>query len=99
MDFNDNDYEHDLFSAKVTISVTSRNGKKCRTNVIGMANDLDLPKILSYLKNKYKCGGAILKDQKYGEILSFTGDQKENIYHFLVSEEIYPSQDILIRGV
>jgi translation initiation factor SUI1 len=88
-----------LKSSKVTITVDKRGGKKCITNVIGMADDLDLHKILSYLKKKHNCSGSILKDEKYGEIMSFTGDQKENIYNFLIKEEIYDKEDIIIKGV
>ena len=94
------DKENDLFgSSKVTISVEKRNGRKCITNVIGMAEDLDLSKILSYLKKTYSCNGSIIKDATYGEVLSFTGDQKENIYNFLIDEEIYKKDDIIIKGI
>ena len=94
-----NDLENQLFSSKVTISVERRNGKKCITNVIGMADDLDLNKILSYLKKTYSCNGSILKDNIHGEIMSFSGDQKENIYNFLVNEQIYSTDDIIVKGV
>lgn len=88
----------ELFASKVTITVKNRNGKKCITNVVGMADDLDLHKILSYLKKKHNCSGSILSDPKYGEIMSFTGDQKENIYNFLINEEIYKKEDIIVKG-
>jgi len=45
--FNDdvfNNIESSLFVSKVTIVVVKRNGKKSITNVIGMAEDLDLKK-------------------------------------------------------
>jgi translation initiation factor SUI1 len=87
-----------LKSSKVTITLDKRGGKKCITNVIGMADDLDLHKILSYLKKKHNCSGSILKDDKYGEVMSFTGDQKENIYNFLINEEIYNKEDIIVKG-
>jgi translation initiation factor SUI1 len=95
--FEDNQTE--LFNSKVTISVDRRNGKKCRTNVIGMADDLDLHKILSYLKKKLNCNGSVIKDEIHGEIMSFTGDQKEHIFNFLIKEEIYQKEDIIIKGV
>jgi len=91
--------ESSLFTEKVTISVEKRNGKKCITNVIGMAEDLDLKKILSYLKKTHSCNGSILKDEAHGEIMSFSGDQKENIYNFLINEKIYKKEDIIIKGV
>jgi hypothetical protein len=31
--------------------------------------------------------------------MSFTGDQKENIYNFLVNEEIYSKENIIVKGV
>ncbi len=37
-----NNIESSLFASKVTIAVVKRNGKKSITNVIGMAEDLDL---------------------------------------------------------
>lgn len=88
-----------LFTSKVTISVERRNGKKCITNVIGMADDLDLSKISSYLKKKHNCNGSILKDEKYGEVISLSGDQKENVYNFLIDEKIYKKEDIIIKGI
>ena len=88
-----------LKNQKVTISVKQRNGRQCMTNVIGMAEDLDLPKILSYIKKTYNCNGSILKNETFGEIMCFTGDQKENIYNFLIKEEIYKKEDIIVTGV
>ena len=94
-----NDLQTDIFTSKVTISVEKRNGKKCITNVIGMADDLDLKKILSYLKKTHSCNGSVIKDDNHGEIMSFTGDQKENVYNFLIDEKIYKKEDIIIKGV
>ncbi len=90
----------DIFeNSKVTITVEKRGGKRFITNVIGMAEELDLNKILSYLKKKHNCSGSIIKDEKYGEVMSFTGDQKENIYNFLINEQIYAKEDIIVKGV
>lgn len=94
-----NDVQAELFEDKVTISVGKRNGKKCITSVIGMADDLDLKKISSYLKKTHNCNGSIIKDPVHGEVMTFTGDQKEHIYNFLINEEIYRKEDIIVKGV
>jgi len=86
-------------TTKVTITVERRNGKKCITNVMGLADDLDLKKIMSYLKKKHNCSGSIIKDDVHGDIMSLTGDQKENIYHFLIDQEICCKDDIILKGV
>jgi translation initiation factor 1 len=92
--------DNDLFSKNiVTISVQKRNGRQCITNISGLAEDLDLPKIISYLKKKYSCNGSIIKDEQFGEIITLTGDQKENIYNFLIGEEINKNDEIIVKGV
>jgi translation initiation factor 1 len=94
-----NNIKTDVFEEKVTISVVKRNGRKCITSVIGMADDLDLKKISSYLKKTHNCNGTIVKDPVHGEVMTFSGDQKENIYNFLINEEIYKKEDIIVKGV
>ena len=94
-----NNMNEQLFTSKVTISVEQRNGKKCTTRVIGMDKELDLKKIVSFLKRKHNCSGSIVKHETHGEVMMFSGDQKENVYNFLINEEIYKKDDIIIQGV
>jgi len=98
MDFKfDND--EDFSTNNVTISVNKRNGTKCITSVVGLAKDLDLKKILSYIKKKYNCNGSIIDNEEYGEVITFTGDQKKNIYDFLIKEEINKKEEITLKGI
>jgi translation initiation factor 1 len=97
--FSLDEAENFFNNSKVTICVQKRNGRKCITTITGMANDLDLKKIVSHIKKTYNCNGSILKDEKYGEIIKLSGDQKENFYNFLIQEEINTSNDIIIKGV
>ena len=94
------DFDNELFSKNiVTISVQKRNGRQCITSITGMAQDLDLKKIISYLKKKYNCNGSIIKDEQFGEVITLTGDQKENIYNFLIGEEINKKDEIIVKGI
>jgi translation initiation factor 1 len=94
------DFDNELFSKNiVTISVQKRNGRQCITTISGLAEDLDLPKIISYLKKKYNCNGSIIKDEQFGEVITLTGDQKENIYNFLIGEEINKKDEIIVKGI
>jgi translation initiation factor 1 len=99
MDFKFEDGENLLNKNMVTIMVQKRNGKKCITSVIGMAEDLDLKKIISYIKKKYSCNGSVVVDEEHGEVMIFTGDQKENIYNFLVDQEINKKDEIILKGI
>ena len=106
VEFNNN--TDDLFSmdevsdyftqSKVTIAMQKRNGKKCITTITGMADDLDLKIILSHIKKTCSCNGSIVKDDKFGEIIIFTGDQRENFYNFLLKEKINKEEDIIVKG-
>jgi len=92
--------EENFFSQnKVTISVQQRNGRKNITTISGMAEDLDLKKILSYVKKTYNCNGSIVKNDKLGEVIILSGDQKDNMYNFLINEEINKKDEIIIKGV
>lgn len=99
MDFKFEDGENLLNKNMVTIMVQKRNGKKCNTSVIGMAEDLDLKKIISYIKKKYSCNGSVVIDEEHGEVMIFTGDQKENIYNFLIDQEINKKDEIILKGI
>ena len=100
MDFKFDEEDNDGFSTdSVTISVNKRNGKKCITSVIGLAKDLDLKKILSHIKKIHSCNGSIVNDEKYGEVMNFSGDQKKNIYDFLIKEEINRKDEITLKGI
>jgi translation initiation factor 1 len=85
-------------TSKVTIAVQKRNGRKCITTVTGLADDLDLKLILSHIKKTHNCNGSVINDEKFGEIIKLSGDQRENMYNFLINEEINKSEDIIVKG-
>merc|ERR1712070_797152 len=75
---------------EVHIRVQQRNGRKCICTVQGLAADLDLKKILKYIKKENNCNGAVIQDVKgsAGNVLQFQGDQRECVRKFLVRENI-----------
>lgn len=50
------------------IRVQQRNGRKCITTVAGLAEDLDVKKILKSFKKNFSCNGAIAKDTELGQV-------------------------------
>ena len=84
---------------KVTIFVKKRNNRQSDTTISGLAIDLDLKKILSYMKKHFNCTGSIVSDPKFGEVICLTGNQKEQVFNFLVNEEICKKEKIIVRGV
>ena len=91
----------DLFTSEkniVHIRIQQRNGRKCITLVQGIADDLDLHKILKYLKKVYSTNGNIRSDPTYGEIIQLQGDQRKNVYDSLIEWQISPKEDIKVHG-
>ena len=88
-----------LETNKITISVTNRTGKKFHTVMYGFGDEYDLPKIIKHLKKTFSCTGSIENSEEFGEVIKLTGDQKVNVYNFLIKEEICTNEDIIIKGI
>jgi translation initiation factor 1 len=98
MNFND-DNDDLLDNDKLTIFVKKRNNRQSDTTISGWAKDLDLNKIISYMRKHFNCSGSITNDSEFGEVICLTGDQKENVFNFLVDEQIYKKEKIIIKGI
>jgi len=99
-DFENDKSKEELFHEKeITISVNQRNGKKCKTNIYGWGEEYDLPKICSYFKKTYKCSGAVIENKDYGSVIELTGNNKKNVYDFLIKEGICSKENIITKGL
>ena len=99
-DFDQDKNNQELFPQKeITISVNQRNGKKCKTNIYGWGEEYDLPKICSHFKKTYKCSGAVVENKDYGSVIELTGDNKKNVYEFLINEGICCKENIITKGI
>jgi translation initiation factor SUI1 len=85
--------------SEITIFVSQRNGRKTKTHVYGWGEEYDLHKICAYFKKVCKCGGAVVTNKEYGLTIELSGDNKKDIYDFLIGEEICVREDITIRGI
>jgi len=95
IDFGNNNFKQ---KQKLTISLQQRNNRQWTTIITGWEEDLDIDKILRYLKKTFNCNGSILHDEEYGEVMKLTGNQKDNVYNFILEEKIYDKDDIIVKG-
>ena len=82
----------------VHIRVQQRNGRKCLTTVQGLATDLDVKKILRFVKKAYSTNGTIIQDDNMGEIMQVQGDQRKNIYEALINWKVCDKEAIKVHG-
>jgi len=92
--FNSNQYN----KSRVIIMVQQRSGTKQITSISGLADDLDLKKILRYLKKIFNCNGAIIDDSRFGKVITLTGNQKENVYKFFIKAQICTKEEMVVKG-
>lgn len=97
--FGPNNFQDDEFNnSKIHLRSQQRNGRKCITIIQGLDEELDEKKILKYLKKTFQCNGCISVDDEYGKIIQLSGDQKENVKKFLIDQEIYNEENIVVHG-
>jgi translation initiation factor 1 len=85
-------------AASVHIRLQQRNGRKCLTTIQGLPDDLDLKKILKYMRKKFKTNGTILKDEEHGEIVQLQGDQRKSGRDFLLQHNICQKPEVVVHG-
>jgi len=86
-----------LNEEKVHLRTKKRSGRKFITTIEGLANDLDIKKITKALKKTFKCNGSVEKDDNNNEIIQLSGDQCQNVYEFLIDQEIIDKELIIIH--
>ena len=82
----------------VHIWLRQRSGKKYITEISGMATDLNLTKIMKYMRHSFHCSVAKTVDKNKQDIIRLQGDQRELVVIFLTTENIIGRDYIKIHG-
>ncbi|MES1923571.1 Eukaryotic translation initiation factor 1b, partial [Bonamia ostreae] len=82
----------------IHIRLQRRNGRKSLTTVQGLAEDLDVNKILKYLRKTYSTNGTVVNDKEFGSIIQLQGDQRKNVANFFIRYSICKANEIKVHG-
>ena len=82
----------------VHIRSQQRNGRKSLTTIAGLAEDLDLDKILKVMRKMFSTNGTILHDEDAGDIIQLQGDRRHDACDFLVRYNICQKNEIKVHG-
>mmetsp|Transcript_5098 Transcript_5098/g.11156 ORF Transcript_5098/g.11156 Transcript_5098/m.11156 type:complete len:116 (+) Transcript_5098:213-560(+) len=82
----------------VHIRIQQRNGRKSITSVSGLNQNLNLKKILKEFKVKFSTNGTIVDDKEVGKVIQLQGDQRENLFNFLVKEGVIKKDQVKVHG-
>jgi translation initiation factor 1 len=83
---------------KVHLRIQSRTTRKSIMTITGLENDLDLKRIVKYLKKNLRCNGAVVQSKDYGDIIQLQGDHRESVKQFLIDMEICNDSQIIVHG-
>ena len=83
---------------KVHLRIQSRTIRKSIMTITGLEYDLDLKRIVKYLKKNLRCNGAVVQSKDYGDIIQLQGDHREAVKQFLIDMEICNDSQIIVHG-
>jgi len=83
----------------IIIITKQRNARKYFTFVKGLPSDLNYQNLISELKKKLFCNGAIIEDKEFGKVVQFNGSHKEEIKEYLIKNDIASEDQIKLRGI
>ncbi len=82
----------------VHLRVQQRNGRKRWTTIAGLAPDLDLAKILKYMKKAFSTNGAVVRHATAGRVIQLQGDVRRQVYEALWTWQICDRDMIKVSG-
>lgn len=86
-DGNTGDEANNRAPTFIHIRVQKRTNRKALTTVQGLPKKFSPEKILKALRKKFACNGNVVDDAKMGEVIQLQGDQRKDVYEFLVDKE------------
>ena len=96
--FNDSSADTRKIKDSVHLRVQQRTGRKYITTIQGLSADIDLKEFVKILRKKFNCSGTIIKDEELGQIIQMSGDQRKNVYDYLIGQKIYSKEEIKSHG-
>ena len=83
----------------IVIITKQRNARKYFTFIKGLPDELNHAELISNLKKKLFCNGAVIEDKEFGKVIQFNGSHKEEIKEYLIKNDIATEEEIKLRGI
>jgi len=72
----------------VHIRLQQRNGSKYWTLIEGLSKDIDVKKVMGYLRKCLQTGGAVVQDKDGRQVIQLQGDCAKKVEEFLLRYDI-----------
>jgi translation initiation factor 1 len=82
----------------VHIRQQMRTGRKSWTTIAGLAEDLNLDKILGVMRKMFSTNGTIVHDATEGDVIQLQGDHRQDTFDFLTRYNIVEKGEIKVHG-
>ncbi|XP_068176511.1 eukaryotic translation initiation factor 1b-like [Antennarius striatus] len=82
----------------IHIRIQQRNGGKTLTTVQGLSVIYDKKKLVKAFKKSFACNGTVIEHPEYGEVIQLQGDQRRNIYQFMLDVHLAKEEQLKVHG-
>lgn len=85
----------------IHIRVYQRKSRKYVTTIEGLPSELNLKRVVKFMKKNFSCSGVIKTQTKNDiekKIVQLSGDQRDNIENFIIGQKIAVKEQIKIHG-
>lgn len=91
--------EETLDSHKIHIMCQQRGARKRITTLAGLDQRIDFKRMLKHICKTYSCNGSIKTDLKQNKVIQLTGDKRDVLKEFLLSEQIVRPNFVVLHGL
>ncbi|XP_022226887.2 eukaryotic translation initiation factor eIF1-like [Drosophila obscura] len=81
----------------VHIRLQQRSSRKMITTVQGLPEVFDLKKIVRVCRKEFSCNGAVTDHPEQGQLIQLKGDQRENIFQWLIKTDICKPEQLMVH--
>ncbi|XP_068186922.1 eukaryotic translation initiation factor 1-like [Antennarius striatus] len=82
----------------IHIRIQQRNAGKTLTTVQGLSVNYDKKKLVKAFKKNFACNGTVIEHPEYGEVIQLQGDQRRNIYQFMLEFRMAKEDQLKVHG-
>lgn len=83
---------------KIHIHMKQRNSRQSQTMVDGFASDMDIKKIAKAMRKSFSCMASVCHTSDKKEYILLSGDQRDAVKNFLITNDIAKENDIIKHG-
>ena len=81
----------------IHVRTQARSGRKFVTSIQGLPAAVDLNRVSKAMKKSFECGGSVVTDPTFGDIIILFGDKRAKVHEYFLDQGICNKDSIVIH--